>query len=992
MSTPIFIDRYPGLRPFDEAEKAMFFGRSIELEELCQSINVNDLFVIHGESGLGKSSLINAGLIPLLREKGFYPILIRFKARNRPPLQQVLAEVRKLYPAQPMENVQANDKEGLWHLLKLFNKNQLRPVLIFDQFEEFSYFNESDRLDLIRELSALQVSAIPEYARSNAYTSDGQELAESATDQSGRKFSWHSQVEVKLIFSLRSDRIAILEEFATYMPGMMRARFQLKPILLSQAEQIIVIPAVLDNEDNIQFTTRPFQFHPGVIDDIIKTVSDSKRNTIETTQLQMICQEIELIVRDKQQQQEDITITRQDLGKSKLEEFVNNFYRKQLDKIKQDRAISPELYMATRVLIERRMLEKRTRIPLAEGAIFQFYTDYLNDKKVQPAIDKKIKYVRDLLLSLRLIRDQNYGGVVFYEISHDTLIDPIEKERTERETAERQKQQNEEKRKQESEITKQRKQIQEVERQRSIAETALHRARLLKKWIVFISGLFALICILLLLYYFRKNNESKDMLVRIYNYEADKNYQLGNHQLAYRYWAEANQLGGSDSIRNIMKNKLFGAFVGSAVQVSDNLKYVAVKDNDKIWHLWKAGSESAIHLRTIPAGFNFGFLPGSELYWMTDDSLRIAVYRLSNPMKKLTFKDGSVNLDSIKVGTNPRMMTIGNYLQIATGIRGEIKAYLFSLASGKPLSRINRYLDSLNVHPGTFTPRYFVPLRDDSSLVYFWFTRQPVALDLKNDRIVYVDKESIYQPMGYDHKLVYEIRNNIYVYNHQANTKYKVSTQRVGKKLLLVALVNKGKDVLLGTTENGNAVLYQVNISSGETTRVGKYYHFIKQLKDHRYYLYMATDSLMKLYDAEKKVMVDSLQGFTSYQLSPNLDKLLIYRDSSFDIVDIYTLKTQRTINTLSDAIFSGPSSIYYKNNNTLTTVLNYLTGRESQIPIKPSYQFAEIYGDRFISVRSDKSPFIYCLGFIDSSKRNTDYLQTYFDSYLKSQFYQYKK
>ncbi|KYC43198.1 hypothetical protein WA1_13965 [Scytonema hofmannii PCC 7110] len=63
---------YRGLKPFDERHSHFFFGRKELIEELCDRISKSDqqLTVVLGASGSGKSSLVKAGLIPLLRNKG----------------------------------------------------------------------------------------------------------------------------------------------------------------------------------------------------------------------------------------------------------------------------------------------------------------------------------------------------------------------------------------------------------------------------------------------------------------------------------------------------------------------------------------------------------------------------------------------------------------------------------------------------------------------------------------------------------------------------------------------------------------------------------------------------------------------------------------------------------------------------------------------------------------------------------------------------------
>lgn len=68
---------YVGPRAFTEAEGARFFGREREAEELFHLLLARRLVLLHSPSGAGKSSLIQARLIPRLRNAGFlvHPIV-----------------------------------------------------------------------------------------------------------------------------------------------------------------------------------------------------------------------------------------------------------------------------------------------------------------------------------------------------------------------------------------------------------------------------------------------------------------------------------------------------------------------------------------------------------------------------------------------------------------------------------------------------------------------------------------------------------------------------------------------------------------------------------------------------------------------------------------------------------------------------------------------------------------------------------------------------
>jgi len=67
-----------GLQPYTEDDAYRFKGRAEESQELFRLIVRNDFTVCYAESGEGKTSLLNAGVFPLLRENMYFPIAITF--------------------------------------------------------------------------------------------------------------------------------------------------------------------------------------------------------------------------------------------------------------------------------------------------------------------------------------------------------------------------------------------------------------------------------------------------------------------------------------------------------------------------------------------------------------------------------------------------------------------------------------------------------------------------------------------------------------------------------------------------------------------------------------------------------------------------------------------------------------------------------------------------------------------------------------------------
>ncbi len=80
-----------GLASFTEETRAYFFGREEEVAELARRVQRKLLTLLFGQSGLGKTSILRAGLVPRLRGQGYCPIYVRIDyAREAPePAEQI---------------------------------------------------------------------------------------------------------------------------------------------------------------------------------------------------------------------------------------------------------------------------------------------------------------------------------------------------------------------------------------------------------------------------------------------------------------------------------------------------------------------------------------------------------------------------------------------------------------------------------------------------------------------------------------------------------------------------------------------------------------------------------------------------------------------------------------------------------------------------------------------------------------------------------------
>src|SRR5438046_5598196 len=60
---------YIGPRPFERADLPRFFGRDREMRQLLSLVVAHRVVLLYASSGAGKTSLLNAGLLPLLEEE-----------------------------------------------------------------------------------------------------------------------------------------------------------------------------------------------------------------------------------------------------------------------------------------------------------------------------------------------------------------------------------------------------------------------------------------------------------------------------------------------------------------------------------------------------------------------------------------------------------------------------------------------------------------------------------------------------------------------------------------------------------------------------------------------------------------------------------------------------------------------------------------------------------------------------------------------------------
>lgn len=143
---------YPGMIPFRVEDTHFFYGREPEIRQMLQHLRYHRLLFVISPSGTGKSSLIQAGLLPRLGTSGFFPVgtlLVREIRPGTHPLQAL---------SQALEGGPGTIDSAIRNLLETHPPAQ-RLILVVDQFEEvFTQAEREERHQFIAVLQRLRAS------------------------------------------------------------------------------------------------------------------------------------------------------------------------------------------------------------------------------------------------------------------------------------------------------------------------------------------------------------------------------------------------------------------------------------------------------------------------------------------------------------------------------------------------------------------------------------------------------------------------------------------------------------------------------------------------------------------------------------------------------------------------------------------------------------------------------------------------------------------
>lgn len=285
-----------GLAAYNEPQDGEVFvkfcGRDAAIRTLTSLIQQNLFVTLYGKTGVGKTSLLRAGIFPRLRRDGFAPVLIRLN--NVPEgksyiayiLEQMIAELKKYdiaclrfknkstkkekseknkkssNPKEPKEEIDSPLKLRLFFATHVFNDkdgNIIYPVIVLDQFEEAIYHDFDKTMSLLDTIHALV---------------DGTSYFPAIKDD------FHQETNYRFVVSIREDDLFLMEDIIDEhgLGRFKNNRFRLRSLSKEEAKEVVVNPG----ENFI-----PNDEKDGVAERLIAL--SSERGHVNTLSLSLFC-------------------------------------------------------------------------------------------------------------------------------------------------------------------------------------------------------------------------------------------------------------------------------------------------------------------------------------------------------------------------------------------------------------------------------------------------------------------------------------------------------------------------------------------------------------------------------------------------------------------------------------------------------------------------------------------------------------------------------
>lgn len=503
-----------GLKTYSEGQ--ILYGRTEEISALSQDILFNRQTVVYGKSGIGKSSLLNAGVYPLLRRANMFPVNVRlvhndsetsYGEQIKRCVEESLGNLRRAFVGtdgkrQIIKGLKGrkeelcpllldDKRESLWeffhrHIFYDDLGNEIQPVVVFDQFEEIFTLckDEEVRKEFFDQLADLINDVPPSYiyaSNKKANEEDAvvdevidgsKEFILEEDDEEEQTLNYLQEPKYHIVITLREEFLSYLEWYTTNIPLLKHNRYCLKPLSDDQAGIIIMdpLPGLISEDVAVEIIckvtdAKPHDFKLG--DGIVQLEVDSAMLSLFLSELY------------KKKDPEDSTISIE-LVREIGDNIISTFYERTISQISVDSA---------KFLEERLVTKDGRRDSVYEDIVFSngVTTEELNFLKQE-----------------RLIHEFPWNDDLRIEFMHDTLCPIIIERRKERE--QKRLQEEEDKRKEEETqrlLQEEERKRLEVERRAEEEKTILllkQRKRNRIYWGIIASALVLFIVLFALLY------------------------------------------------------------------------------------------------------------------------------------------------------------------------------------------------------------------------------------------------------------------------------------------------------------------------------------------------------------------------------------------------------------------------------------------------------------------------------------------------------------
>jgi hypothetical protein len=426
--------RYPGTNYFTKRDKDIFRGRAQDTEKLYNQIMLKETVVLHGKSGLGKSSLVEAGIIPMLAEKGsnYVAVTIRFNESETELLNESVSHAPEALVTKIINRIRAEEilkenidipfvkkvENNLWYFFKQIEKEGKELLLILDQFEELEEYTIDQISFFKKKLAEIFQLGIPREINEaiNAVTDkiDYEALQDEEKEHYVEKINFlEAPLKTKVVFVIREDKLGTMCQLSDYFPNILKRNYQLKPLTESGARDAINQPAGLVGEN---YLTPTFSFSSEATNLLIKQLN-TDNGYFDPLQIQIVCRDIERKVRALEKP--DHVVNGNEL--SNIEDVIHEFYEQCWQTVKDsvkfgDETLPIEIgtenlaFNDLKLNFIKKLGKNRRRRQVPKDELYK----YTKGEEVVKVLIKEGLIVRKLI-----------DKIPHYRISHDRILLPL---------------------------------------------------------------------------------------------------------------------------------------------------------------------------------------------------------------------------------------------------------------------------------------------------------------------------------------------------------------------------------------------------------------------------------------------------------------------------------------------------------------------------------------------------------------------------------------